>query len=184
MAVHRLLAPILKDDHIHLICQDGEFDDLIADLATHKLDLVLADHAPALSLNFKVQHQKRNQLYRGTPLHWLQNKPLSISHDLHQLRSAPMQRWNVASSTGLQADLINPPFAGKLKITPYPLSLPTKNGVCRATQMPQQTALARQSAGCRRSNLVGTWRSSRHTFPFNNNVKGLATDWLGGRVGK
>lgn len=57
MAVHRLLAPILKDDHLHLICQDGEFDDLIADLATHKLDLVLADHAPALSLNFKVQHQ-------------------------------------------------------------------------------------------------------------------------------
>jgi LysR family transcriptional activator of nhaA len=62
MAVHRLLAPILKDDHLHLICQDGEFDDLIADLATHKLDLVLADHAPALSLNFKVQ-----------------NNPLSIS---------------------------------------------------------------------------------------------------------
>lgn len=57
MAVHRLLAPILKDDHLHLICHEGEFVDLIADLATHKLDLVLADHAPALSLNFKVQHQ-------------------------------------------------------------------------------------------------------------------------------
>ncbi len=57
MAVHRLLAPILKDDHLHLICHEGEFVDLIGDLATHKLDLVLADHAPALSLNFKVQHQ-------------------------------------------------------------------------------------------------------------------------------
>jgi LysR family transcriptional activator of nhaA len=57
LAVHRLLAPILKDEHLHLICHDGEFDDLMADLATHKLDLVLADHAPAQSLNFKVQHK-------------------------------------------------------------------------------------------------------------------------------
>lgn len=57
LAVHRLLAPILKDEHLHLICHDGEFDDLMADLATHKLDLVFADHAPVPSLNFKVQHQ-------------------------------------------------------------------------------------------------------------------------------
>lgn len=57
LAVHRLLKPILMDDHLHMVCHDGEFDDLMADLATHKLDLVLADHAPALSLNFKVQHQ-------------------------------------------------------------------------------------------------------------------------------
>lgn len=57
LAVHRLLAPILMDEHLHLVCHDGEFDDLMADLATHKLDLVLADHAPALSLNFKVQHR-------------------------------------------------------------------------------------------------------------------------------
>ncbi len=57
LAVHRLLAPILMDEHLHLVCHEGEFDDLMADLATHKLDLILADHAPALSLNFKVQHQ-------------------------------------------------------------------------------------------------------------------------------
>jgi LysR family transcriptional activator of nhaA len=57
LAVHRLLAPILMDEHLHLICHDGEFDDLLADLATHKLDLVLADHAPPLDLNFKIQHQ-------------------------------------------------------------------------------------------------------------------------------
>jgi LysR family transcriptional activator of nhaA len=70
MAVHRLLAPILKDDHLHLICHDGEFDDLIADLAAHRLDLVLADHAPTSSFNFQGFSTKSwpAVLFRGTQL--------------------------------------------------------------------------------------------------------------------
>lgn len=73
MAVHRLLTPILKDDHLHLICHDGEFDDLMADLAAHRLDLVLADHAPTSSFNFRLQHK----VIASSAVSWYATKQLA-----------------------------------------------------------------------------------------------------------
>ena len=120
MAVHRLLAPILKDDHLHLICQDGEFDDLIADLATHKLDLVLADHAPALSLNFKVQHQimaASAVSWYATPLvaeqavidfpHCLAQLPVLLPTTHNALRSR-LKHW-------FESERINPNVVGEFE---------------------------------------------------------------------
>lgn len=120
MAVHRLLAPILKDDHLHLICQDGEFDDLIADLATHKLDLVLADHAPALSLNFKVQHQimaTSAVSWYATPLvaeqavidfpHCLAQLPVLLPTTHNALRSR-LKHW-------FESERINPNVVGEFE---------------------------------------------------------------------
>ena len=120
MAVHRLLAPILKDDHLHLICQDGEFDDLIADLATHKLDLVLADHAPALSLNFKVQHPimaTSAVSWYATPLvaeqavidfpHCLAQLPVLLPTTHNALRSR-LKHW-------FESERINPNVVGEFE---------------------------------------------------------------------
>ena len=120
MAVHRLLAPILKDDHLHLICQDGEFDDLIADLATHKLDLVLADHAPALSLNFKVQNQimaTSAVSWYATPLvaeqavidfpHCLAQLPVLLPTTHNALRSR-LKHW-------FESERINPNVVGEFE---------------------------------------------------------------------
>ncbi len=120
MAVHRLLAPILKDDHLHLICQDGDFDDLIADLATHKLDLVLADHAPALSLNFKVQHQimaTSAVSWYATPLvaeqavidfpHCLAQLPVLLPTTHNALRSR-LKHW-------FESERINPNVVGEFE---------------------------------------------------------------------
>ena len=120
MAVHRLLAPILKDDHIHLICQDGEFDNLITDLATHKLDLVLADHAPALSLNFKVQHQimaTSAVSWYATPLvaeqavidfpHCLAQLPVLLPTTHNALRSR-LKHW-------FESERINPNVVGEFE---------------------------------------------------------------------
>ena len=120
MAVHRLLATILKDDHLHLICQDGEFDDLIADLATHKLDLVLADHAPALSLNFKVQHQimaTSAVSWYATPLvaeqavidfpHCLAQLPVLLPTTHNALRSR-LKHW-------FESERINPNVVGEFE---------------------------------------------------------------------
>ncbi|MBK9341029.1 MAG: LysR family transcriptional regulator [Rhodoferax sp.] len=120
MAVHRLLAPILKDDHLHLICQDGEFDDLIADLATHKLDLVLADHASALSLNFKVQHQimaTSAVSWYATPLvaeqavidfpHCLAQLPVLLPTTHNALRSR-LKHW-------FESERINPNVVGEFE---------------------------------------------------------------------
>ena len=44
LVVHRLLQPALQQPDLRLLCHDGEFDELLAALALHRLDLVLADH--------------------------------------------------------------------------------------------------------------------------------------------
>lgn len=48
LAVHRLLEPVLAEPGLRLLCHDDEFEDLLAELALHKLDLVISDRpAPA-----------------------------------------------------------------------------------------------------------------------------------------
>jgi LysR family transcriptional activator of nhaA len=44
LAVHRLLQPALQQPDLRLLCHEGEFEELLAALALHRLDLVLADH--------------------------------------------------------------------------------------------------------------------------------------------
>ena len=44
LVVHHLLQPALAQPDLRLLCHDGEFDELLAALALHRLDLVLADH--------------------------------------------------------------------------------------------------------------------------------------------
>lgn len=44
LVVHRLLEPALGlSEAIHLVCPEGKFEDLLAELARHDLDLVLSD---------------------------------------------------------------------------------------------------------------------------------------------
>ncbi len=43
LVTSQLLNPIVKKSQVKLIAHEGEFEDLLADLALHRLDLVLAD---------------------------------------------------------------------------------------------------------------------------------------------
>lgn len=44
LIAYRILAPVLtRQDPVHLICQEGKLDHLLAELALHRLDLVLTD---------------------------------------------------------------------------------------------------------------------------------------------
>jgi LysR family transcriptional activator of nhaA len=48
LAVHSLLAPTLGEPNLRLLCHEGEFEQLLAELALHKLDAILSDRpAPA-----------------------------------------------------------------------------------------------------------------------------------------
>jgi LysR family transcriptional activator of nhaA len=48
LVVRSLMLPVLGERRLRLICHEGEFDDLLADLALHRLDVVLSDRpAPA-----------------------------------------------------------------------------------------------------------------------------------------
>ena len=54
LAVHRLVAPVLREPRLRLVCHEGEFDDLLAELALHRLDVVLADRPAAPNPNLKL----------------------------------------------------------------------------------------------------------------------------------
>lgn len=52
--VRHLLQPVTDTPGLHLLCSEGEFDDLLADLALHRLDVVLADRPAPVNPNLKV----------------------------------------------------------------------------------------------------------------------------------
>jgi LysR family transcriptional activator of nhaA len=54
LVVRRLLQPVLAEPNLRLLCHEDEFDGLLADLALHRLDVVLADRAAPANANLKV----------------------------------------------------------------------------------------------------------------------------------
>ncbi len=55
LIVYRLLKPALElDEKIKLICHEGKLNDLLSDLALHRLDLVLADSPLTPQLNVRA----------------------------------------------------------------------------------------------------------------------------------
>ena len=46
LVVRRLLAPALQEPRLRLLCREADLDVLLAELALHKLDVVLADRQP------------------------------------------------------------------------------------------------------------------------------------------
>jgi LysR family transcriptional activator of nhaA len=54
LVVRRLLQPVMHEPNLRLLCHEDEFEDLLGDLALHRLDVVLADRAPPPNPNLKV----------------------------------------------------------------------------------------------------------------------------------
>ncbi|MGW8390724.1 transcriptional activator NhaR [Pseudoduganella sp. HUAS MS19] len=54
IAAHYLQAALPPDTPVHLVCTEGEFDTLLAELALHKLDVVLTDRPVRASASLKV----------------------------------------------------------------------------------------------------------------------------------
>ena len=65
-AVHRLLEPALSVPNLRLLCHEGEFDELLAELALHRLDVVLADRAAPPNPNLKVYSHRLG----ASPVAW------------------------------------------------------------------------------------------------------------------
>ncbi len=68
----QLLEPILKHKDVQLIAHEGEFDDLLADLALHRLDIVLADRPAPNNKNLNVYSQELTK----TEIAWYAPKQL------------------------------------------------------------------------------------------------------------
>lgn len=54
----QLLEPILKHKDVLLIAHEGEFDDLLANLALHRLDIILADRPAPNNKNLNVYSEE------------------------------------------------------------------------------------------------------------------------------
>ena len=54
LVVRRLLQPVLTEPNLRLLCHEDNIDDLLADLALHRLDVVLADRAAPSNPNLKL----------------------------------------------------------------------------------------------------------------------------------
>lgn len=66
LAIPRLLGPALGAENLRLECHEDEFEDLLADLALHRLDLILADRPAPPSGNVRVY----SHALGSSPLQW------------------------------------------------------------------------------------------------------------------
>ena len=54
LVVRQLLQPVMATPRLRLLCHEDEFDRLLADLALHRLDVVLSDRPAPANRNLKV----------------------------------------------------------------------------------------------------------------------------------
>lgn len=66
LAAHSLLDPVLQTPGLRLLCHEGEFEHLMADLALHRLDLVLAGQAAPANPNLRLS----SQWLASSPVGW------------------------------------------------------------------------------------------------------------------
>jgi LysR family transcriptional activator of nhaA len=66
LAAHALLEPVLTTANLHLVCHDGEFDQLLSELTMHNLDLVLAGQGALSNPNIRVVSNR----IAASPVDW------------------------------------------------------------------------------------------------------------------
>jgi len=54
LVVHRLIQPVIAEPHLRLLCHEGNLNDLLGDLALHRLDVVLSDRPAPVNPNIKL----------------------------------------------------------------------------------------------------------------------------------
>lgn len=58
LAAHALLEPVLATPNLRLLCHEGEFEQLLGELALHHLDLVLAGQAAPRNPNLRLSSER------------------------------------------------------------------------------------------------------------------------------
>jgi LysR family transcriptional activator of nhaA len=82
LVVRRLLQPVVTEPNLRLLCHEGEFDDLLGDLALHRLDIVLADRPAPANPNIKLYTHAMG----SSPISWY------ASADLYKLAKKDFPR--------------------------------------------------------------------------------------------
>ena len=58
LAAHALLEPVLATANLRMVCHEGEFEQLLGELALHHLDLVLAGQAAPRNPNLRLSSER------------------------------------------------------------------------------------------------------------------------------
>ncbi|MEY2897566.1 MAG: Transcriptional activator protein NhaR [Pseudomonadota bacterium] len=66
LVVRRLMQPVMLEPNLRLLCHEDEFEDLLGDLALHRLDVVLADRPAAPNRNLRLYSHPLG----SSPLAW------------------------------------------------------------------------------------------------------------------
>ncbi|MBT9551251.1 MAG: LysR family transcriptional regulator [Hydrogenophaga sp.] len=87
LAVRELLAPALEEPRLRLVCHEDDFDDLLADLALHRLDVVLSDRPAPANPNLKLYSHAMGSSPLGwyAPKEWLAQASADFPHSLAQV---------------------------------------------------------------------------------------------------
>ncbi len=75
LVVRSLMQPVMGEPHLRLLCREGEISELLADLALHRLDLVLTDRAAPPNANVKVYSHSLG----ASPLAWYGSPKLAAA---------------------------------------------------------------------------------------------------------
>jgi LysR family transcriptional activator of nhaA len=87
LVTRQLLEPILKHKDAQLIAHEGKFEDLLADLALHRLDIVLADRPAPNNKNLNVYSEEltRTSMAWYSPKQFVKKAKKYFPHCLNEL---------------------------------------------------------------------------------------------------
>lgn len=84
LVVRNLLQPVVQEPHLRLVCHEGEIEDLLGDLALHRLDVVLADRPapPNPSLRLYSHPMGTSPMAWYAPAQWVEAGLANFPHSL------------------------------------------------------------------------------------------------------
>ncbi|MDO9568723.1 MAG: LysR family transcriptional regulator [Hydrogenophaga sp.] len=103
LAVRDLLTPAMEEPNLRLLCHEDKFDDLLADLALHRLDVVLSDRPAPANPNLRLYSHALGSSAMGwyAPPQWL----AQARHDFpHNLAHMPVLLPTAHASVRLRLD--------------------------------------------------------------------------------
>lgn len=116
LVVRNLLQPVVQEPHLRLVCHEGEIEDLLGDLALHRLDVVLADRPapPNPSLKLYSHPMGSSPMAWYAPPQWIEAGMANFPHSLsvvpvllptdHTVVRARLDHW--LESQGVRPNIV------------------------------------------------------------------------------
>ena len=87
LVVRNLLQTVIQEPHLRLVCHEGEIEDLLGDLALHRLDVVLADRPAPANANLRLYSHAMgtSPMAWYAPPQWAQAGLVNFPHSLSEV---------------------------------------------------------------------------------------------------